>query len=172
MSRPLPNESAAFYHYYIGLTAGEEAVSLPERHSAQIAAFFSSLPPAKGMHTYAAGKWTLNQVIQHLVDVERVFVYRLLWIVRRDQQPLPGFDENSFAANASASHRKLTDLIDEWLLLRKSTDRFIAQLSDEELACTGIANGSLISAKALCFIIYGHILHHIDIIDTRYLDKD
>lgn len=171
MSRPLPTESAEFYHHYIGLTAGDEAARLPEQHSIPIANFFTSLPQTKSTHAYAPGKWTLLQVMQHLLDVERVFVYRLLWIVRGDSQPLPGFDENSFAEKAPASHRTLSELVDEWLLLRKSTDRFIAQLSTDELACKGIANGSSISANALCFIIYGHILHHMHIIESRYLNS-
>lgn len=171
MSRPLPDQYHPFYKHYVDLTTEEKAISLPAFYDQKITAFFSSLPMEKGFFAYAPEKWTLNQVVQHLIDVERVFVYRLLWIVRGDRQPLPGFDENSFAANAPASHRMLSELTDEWLLLRKSTNLFIAQLSIDELARKGVCNGSLISANALCFIIYGHILHHMHIIETRYLTK-
>ena len=171
MGRPLIDQYDPFYKHYIDLTTPEEAIALPAFYNHTITTFFSTLTNEMGTYAYAPGKWTLNQVVQHLLDVERVFVYRLLWIVRGDHQPLPGFDENSFAKLAPASHRTLAELTEEWLLLRKSTDHFIAQLSSTELACKGIANGSLISANALCFIIYGHILHHMHIIETRYLTK-
>lgn len=169
MSRPLPNECDAIYHHYIGLTTGEDPTGLPVTYGPSIASFFSSLSEAKAGYAYAPGKWTLQQVLQHLIDVERVFVYRLLWIVRGDRQALPGFDENSFAEKAPATHRTLQDLTKEWLLLRSSTDLFIAQLSATELQENGVANGSIISANALCFIIYGHVLHHMNIIAERYL---
>jgi hypothetical protein len=171
MGRPLIDQYDPFYKHYIDLTTPEEAIALPAFYNHTITTFFRTLTNEMGTYAYASGKWTLNQVVQHLLDVERVFVYRLLWIVRGDHQPLPGFDENSFAKLAPASHRTLAELTEEWLLLRKSTDRFIAQLSSTELACKGVANGSLISANALCFIIYGHILHHMHIIETRYLTK-
>jgi len=169
MSRPLPNECDPFYYHYIDLTEAAEAPHLPARYKTPFKIFFSALPPSKASYAYAEGKWTLKQVLQHLLDVERVFVYRLLWIVRGDRQPLPGFDENAFADQAPAHHRTLQSLIEEWLLLRESTDHFIAQLTTQELAMWGTANGSTISAKALCFIIYGHALHHMNIISERYL---
>ena len=103
------------------------------------------------------------------VDRKRVFVYRLLWIVREGAEPLPGFDENSFAYKATAANRSVSDLCEEWLALRESTDRFIARLDRASLLKKGIANHSSISANALCFIIYGHILHHMAIIRERYL---
>jgi len=170
MSRPSPESCDPFYQYYIGLTQGEHAATLPDLYGKEIADFFSSLPQEKATYSYAPGKWTLLQVLQHLIDVERVFVYRLLWIVRGDRQPLPGFDENSFAEKAPATHRTLHDLTKEWLLLRGSTDLFVAQLSATELQENGVANKSMISANALCFIIYGHILHHRNIIESRYLN--
>jgi uncharacterized damage-inducible protein DinB len=171
MGRPHIDQYDPFYKHYIDLTTPEEATALPAFYNHTITTFFSSLTNEMGTYAYAPDKWSLNQMLQHLLDVERVFVYRLLWIVRGNRQPLPGFDENSFAKHAPASHRTLGELTEEWLLLRQSTDRFIAQLSTAELACKGVANGSSISANALCFIIYGHILHHIDIIETRYLSK-
>lgn len=169
MSRPSPESCAPFYQHYIGLAQGEQATALPGRYGKEIADFFSTLPQEKATYSYARGKWTLLQVLQHLVDVERVFVYRLLWIVRGDRQPLAGFDENSFAEKGSASLRTLQDLTKEFLLLRGSTDLFVAQLSAAELEESGVANGSMISANALCFIIYGHVIHHMNIIAERYL---
>ena len=169
MSRPHPSEYDSFYHHYIELTHEVDAILLPSTYSTSIVDFFKSLPPSKAAYAYAPDKWTLQQVLQHLIDVERVFVYRLLWIVRGDRQSLPGFSENAFAEKAPASHRSLQELNEEWLLLRGCTDRFVAQLSQLELKESGTANGATITANALCFIIYGHILHHMHIIESRYL---
>lgn len=171
MSRPVPQDSNSFYHHYIELAAVEQATELPSFYGNKIADFFSSLPAAKGLYAYAPGKWTLQQVVQHLLDVERIFVYRLLWIVRGGLPSLPGFDENKFADLATATHRSMTDLIEEWIALRKSTDRFIANLKKEELEKEGLLDQSTITANALCFITYGHILHHIRIIRERYLTE-
>lgn len=169
MTRPAPEEYDAFYSHYIALAAGQRATALPLHYGSAIASFFNSLPENKATYTYATGKWTLRQVLQHLIDVERVFIYRLLWIVRGDPQSLPGFDENSFAEKATVAHRSLQDLTEEWLSLRSSSDRFVASLTAAELGQQGTANGSKISANALCFIIYGHVLHHMQVIKDRYL---
>ncbi|MFM7645092.1 MAG: DinB family protein [Sphingomonadales bacterium] len=169
MSRPLPTDCSHFYHHYIEFTEVEEATLLPAFYGSQIATFFSSLPIAKGTYAYAPEKWTLNQVLQHLLDVERVFVFRLLWIVRADGQPLPGFDENRFAEMAPANNRTMTDLVQEWLLIRESTNRFVSSLREEDLERKGIVDGSSITANALCYITYGHILHHMSVIRGRYL---
>ena len=169
MSRPTTEECAEFYRYYIGLVEGEEATTLPALYQARIKGFFNTLPEEKGSFAYAPDKWTLKQVIQHLLDVERIFVYRLLWIVRGGAGSLPGFDENQFAKRGTATNRTLRDLCEEWLALRESTDRLIASLDNAALQQEGMANNSLISVKALCYIIYGHAFHHMSIIKERYL---
>lgn len=169
MSRPDPGQYAPFFQRYIDLTTGESVTLLPELYKTKIEAFFRSLPLEKSDFSYAAGKWTLKQVLQHLLDVERVFVFRLLWIVRGDRQPLPGFDENSFAQQAPAIHRSLEDMVREWLSLRASTDTFIDSLSATDWNKIGLVDGSAITANALGFIIYGHIIHHMTIISERYI---
>ena len=172
MSRPTTEECAEFYRYYIGLVEGEEATTLPALYQARIKGFFNTLPEEKGPFAYAPDKWTLKQVIQHLLDVERIFVYRLLWIVRGGTGSLPGFDENQFAKRGTATNRTLQDLCEEWLALRESTDRMITHLDSAALQQEGMANNSLISVNALCYIIYGHVLHHMSIIKGRYLMPD
>ncbi|MBM3923079.1 MAG: DinB family protein [Sphingomonadales bacterium] len=169
MSRPTTEECAEFYRYYIGLVEGEDATALPALYQARIKGFFNTLPEERGSFAYAPDKWTLKQVIQHLLDVERIFVYRLLWIVRGGQGSLPGFDENQFAMKGTATNRLLQDLCEEWLALRESTDRLIVHLDSTALQQKGMANNSLISVKALSYIIYGHVLHHMSVIKERYL---
>ena len=169
MGRPHIDQYDPFYKHYIDLTTPEEATALPAFYNHTITTFFSSLTNEMGTYAYAPDKWSLNQMLQHLLDVERVFVYRLLWIVRGGTGSLPGFDENQFAKRGTATSRTLRDLCEEWLALRESTDRLIASLDNAALQQEGMANNSLISVKALCYIIYGHALHHMSIIKERYL---
>ena len=122
-----------------------------------------------GDHAFAPGKWTIKQMIQHLLDSERIFVYRLVWIARGDSRPLPGFDENMFADAAPASHRTLQDLKEEFRLLRRSTDLLIDHLTSEELERNGEASGFPVTVNALCFIIFGHNLHHVEVLKQKYL---
>jgi hypothetical protein len=121
MSRPLEGDFGDFYRHYISLAVGEHPTELIKNHSAPIVDFIQQLLDEMGDHAYAPGKWTIKQMIQHLLDSERIFVYRLVWIARGDSRPLPGFDENMFADAAPASHRTLQDLKEEFRLLRRST---------------------------------------------------
>ncbi len=108
-------------------------------------------------------------MIQHLADAERVFVYRAMRFSRKDTEPLPGFDEDSYAANANAANRSFDSLVEEFGLLRKSTDLFLGTLTEEQLSQAGVANNKPITVNAIAFIVYGHILHHKQVIEERYL---
>jgi uncharacterized damage-inducible protein DinB len=169
MPRPLPTDSAPFYHNYIGLVNAGSALEAVKNHSGEIAAFYASLPEDKADHAYAEGKWTIKEVLQHLIDAERVFSYRATRIVRKDATPLPSFDENSYAANSQAGNRSLDSLKEEFALLRGATDIFVSTLNEEQLQNSGTASNKPITANAIVFIIYGHSLHHMNIIKERYL---
>jgi uncharacterized damage-inducible protein DinB len=168
MSRPSDGDFGEFYKRYILLAAGESAEELIVRHSSFISDFISRLPESAGDYAYDTGKWTVKQLLQHMMDTERIFVYRLLCIARGDLRPLSGFDENAFAAAAPANNRNLQDIKEEILALRKSTDILIASLTDEELKQKGEASGYAVTANALCFMIFGHSLHHIQIMKEKY----
>ncbi len=169
MARPLPPESATFYHHYIKLTQGNSATEAVNNHSAQLLDFYTNLPENKADYAYAEGKWTLKELLQHLIDAERVFTYRTMRIARKDTTPLAGFDENTYTANSLANSRNFTSLKEEFAALRRSTDLFILSLNEEQLKGSGTASGNFITANALAFIIYGHLLHHVNIIKERYL---
>ncbi len=169
MPRPLPTDAASFYHHYISLVNADSAAEAVKLHSAEILAFYTNLPAEKAQHAYADGKWTIQEVLQHIIDAERVFSYRTLRIARKDTTPLPGFDENSFNANSEAGNRSFDSLKQELGLLRQGTDIFIETLSEGQLQNFGTASNSPITANAIAFIIYGHLLHHINIIKERYL---
>jgi uncharacterized damage-inducible protein DinB len=169
MARPQHTEHGSFYQRYIDLATGNSVQEVINNHFSNIAQFINNLPEEKANYAYAENKWTVKQVLQHLIDAERIFVYRALTISRKDDIPLPGFDENSYAANATAAHRTLSDLKQELLALRNSTDVFLLTLTDEELQQRGTANGHGITVNAIAYITIGHLLHHIQVLQERYL---
>ncbi len=169
MARPLESEYPTFYKNYIDKTNGDTIKELIDNYANEFKDFIQSIPEEKQDFAYATDKWTVKDLLQHLIDAERVFVYRATRFSRKDKTDLPGFDENDYARNAHAGEKKFEDLTTELVALRKSTDLFLQNLSDEQLAQTGTANGKEISVNAIAFIIYGHLLHHKNILQERYL---
>lgn len=121
-----------------------------------------------GHHVYAPGKWTIRDILQHIIDTERIFAYRALRIARNDQTALPGFDENMFVKNAHASGRKLNDLITEFDIVRQSTILLFNSFNDEDMMREGFIFKSNISVLALGFTIAGHCIHHMSVMKERY----
>lgn len=169
MQRPLENEYASFYKNYIALATGNNINDVIVNHNRTISKFYSNLPEEKADYAYAEGKWTIKDLLQHLIDAERIFVYRATRFARKDNQSLLGFEENDYAQNASAITRTLQSLKEELSALRKSTNLFLENLNDDQLAQNGAANNNLITVNAIAFIIFGHLLHHKNIIEERYL---
>jgi hypothetical protein len=122
-----------------------------------------------GDYVYAEGKWTIKQIIQHLIDTERIFQYRALRFARRDNTVLPGFDEESFAREADVSKRNIIDLLSDYHDLRLSTKSMFASFTNEDLQSKGQAFNSNISVLSIGYIIAGHSIHHMNIIKERYI---
>lgn len=120
-------------------------------------------------HVYAPGKWTGRDILQHLIDTERIMSYRALRFARNDQTTLPGFDEELFGQTANATRRSLTDLYDEYALVRQSSLALFRSFDDEMLQRTGICFSQTISVLAIGFVLVGHPMHHATIIQERYL---
>jgi hypothetical protein len=120
-------------------------------------------------YRYAEGKWTIKEIIQHIIDTERIFAYRALRISRNDQTPLPGFDENDFANNTAAQTRGLQDLLTEFSAVRHSNLLLFKSFSDEQLLQVGIASEHSISVRAIGFILIGHQKYHQKVFEERYL---
>jgi hypothetical protein len=121
-----------------------------------------------GDKVYAPGKWTIKEVIQHITDNERVQAYRALRISRNDQTPLPGYDENLFAANVDLSGRSLNDLLEEFAIVRKANIILFRNINEEQQKRTGLCNNVTIPVLALGFVLVGHQLHHAKIITEKY----
>ena len=167
--RPEADEHHPYYARYIALVP--QAMPLPalEEQLAEILPFLRGLNEAKGSLRYAPGKWTVKQVLQHVIDGERVFAYRALRAARGDRTPLPGFDENAFADQADAGQRTIQSLADELELLRRANLAMFSSMSEEDLRRRTVANGHEISVRALAFIIAGHARHHTQLLRERYL---
>ncbi len=127
------------------------------------------LSEEKMNYSYAPGKWTIKDMLVHLSDTERIFVYRALRFSRGDETPLPGFEESLFAANARANDREKEDILREYSLVRESSIAFVESLSDEALDRKGLANNNLLSVRYFVNLIYGHHKHHLNILKERYL---
>ncbi len=171
MYQPLTNEYAPFYESYIKLASGQPIMRKLKSQLNSIDDFLADIPPAKYDYAYAEGKWTVKQVISHLIDTERVMTYRMLRIARNDQTDLPGYDQDLIVANTDIDKYTYSDLVDELVMLRQANLFFFKSLSDEDLKKKGTANGNVVSAGALLFIVYGHIEHHFNILKELYLKK-
>jgi uncharacterized damage-inducible protein DinB len=169
MPKPDLTKVPSFYHNYISQVEQDNPVDAIAAHIKETTAFLESLPKEKWDHAYAEGKWTIKEMVQHLIDAERVFAYRSLRFSRKDLTPLPGFDENSFAANSRADKRSAAELLEELKTLGLSSLQFFKSLDADQLEFTGISNGNSISVNAIGFIIAGHARHHVRIIKERYL---
>lgn len=169
MPRPQANEYPAFYANYVNLALGDSITELIKNHSNNLLKFVQSLPNNLEDFAYAESKWTIKEVVQHCIDAERVFVYRALRFARKDATPLPGFDENEYAEASKNNPRTFEEIKTEFELFRKSTDLFLLSLKEDDLSFIGTANGTSISLHAICYIIFGHLLHHQNILKERYL---
>lgn len=131
--------------------------------------FYQAISEEQSLFAYADGKWTLKELLLHLSDTERVFQYRLLCIARGEKSELPGFDEELYAQNSFANSRSLETLIQEFQLIRNSTQILVDTLESSVLQNRGVANGNEISAETIAQLIVGHNIHHLNIIKERYL---
>ena len=161
--------NAPYYDKYIQLIAGDDLRAAFALQSATMNSFLGSLAEAKGDHAYAPGKWTVKQLIQHLIDAERVFAYRAVRFARRDSTPLAGFEEDDYAAVANVKERSIADLTAEFHCVRDSTEKLFASFTTDDLRQSGIASNHAISVTSLGWVILGHYEHHKQILMERYL---
>ena len=159
-----------YYSQYINKVAPDlDLVTALENSQQATQAFYSALPNDMETYRYEEGKWTPKEVLQHLMDTERVFSYRALRFARNDKTALVGFEQDDFVLHSDANDRTLDSLLTEYNAVREATISFYSGLTDEVLPKVGTASGSNLSVRAAGFITAGHDLHHIQIIQERYL---
>ena len=167
VARPLADEHAPYYAKYIELVTEDALVALLEQASST-PALLERASETQAAFRYAPGKWSVKQVVAHLIDCERVFSYRALRIARGDATPLPGFDENAWAEASGADARTLADLVHEFRLVRAATLALFATFDDAAFARRGQANGHPMSVRALAYVIAGHERAHAIMLRERY----
>ena len=168
LPRPADDEYAPFYGTYVSKVPEVEIHKFLETQLRETRSLLSTIPEGRGDHRYAEGKWSIKEVIGHLCDAERIFAYRMLRIARGDQTPLPGFEENAYVPVARFDRRTMASLVDEFAQVRDATLALTRTLDAEAGARRGVASGKEVSARALAWIIAGHVAHHVGILRERY----
>lgn len=163
-----PSEYASHFDRYISNVTEDDVMTAIELQSSETQKLLSSLDDARAAHRYAEGKWTIKEVIGHLVDGERIFGYRALAIARGDQQSLPSWDEDPYVEKAEFDRWSLADLVEEYALLRRANIILFRNLPEAAWTRRGIASGREISVRALAAVIVGHERHHVKILRERY----
>lgn len=164
-----PDEYSIFNSTYMKATGNKSLLEGLVDGLPQLINFVKEIPLEKLEYRYAEGKWTIKDIILHIIDTERIFAYRALRISRGDKTPLPGFEENDYVPFAFANSRSIDNLLVEYENVRKSTISFFENLNHEQLLFLGIASNTDISVRAIGFIITGHQNHHLKVIAERYL---
>ena len=160
-----------YYKNYIDLVCGYQLMEGLQKSLDKTVSFFASIPENKLEYRYDFGKWTIKEIMQHLMDAEVVFAYRALRFARNDNTALPGFDENFYAKTSLANERTRIELIANYKALRLSTISMFQGFDSQALVNIGTASNSKMSVRALGFTILGHEIHHCNVIEERYLNS-
>jgi uncharacterized damage-inducible protein DinB len=158
-----------YFDRYISLLPDTDVFELLDQQPQVLYGMVNNLSEEEAGQAYAPGKWTLKELLGHMIDTDRIFAYRCLCISRHETQSLPGFDENAYVQHANFNSRTLAGLLEEYDLARKSHLALFRAMNEEMLNRTGMANNQPVTAKAFIVIMAGHELHHLNIIKERYM---
>jgi hypothetical protein len=167
--RPQAGEYGSYYQRYIDLATEDDVVAALDAQAHETAMLLGGLSEQQAAHRYEPDKWSVKQLVGHVTDAERIFAYRALSIARGETQPLPGFDQEPYVANAGSDDRPISDLVEELAAVRRANVMMFRSLSSEAWKRTGTASDNPISVRAIAFIILGHERHHLRILRERYL---
>jgi uncharacterized damage-inducible protein DinB len=170
IEKPVEGEYAPYTIMYIGLLPDDGLVLKHlEDNLKATTDFILSLPEEKLVYRYAVGKWTIKELLVHLIDDERIYAYRALRFARKDKTELPGFEQDDYARHSGANERDVKDILKEFSTVRHATISLFEGLDNEALLRTGLADGKVMSVRAAAYHIAGHEMHHINVIKERYL---
>lgn len=168
MSRPEKSEYDPYYERYISLVIEDDILDTLASQPTKLSDLFTAMPEERGDYRYAEGKWSVKEMLGHLIDAERMFAYRLLRISRADETPIEGFEQDGYIENAYSNRRSFGDLLEEFNLLRRANMIYLNNMTDDAWTRVGTANNAKISARALIYILGGHIEHHFGVLKERY----
>lgn len=170
MNRPEKTEYDPYYERYVSLVSEtDDIITTLGSQSTELQDIFTAMPEENGEYRYAEGKWSIKELIGHLIDGERMFAYRLFRVSRGDETPIEGFEQDGYIENAHSNDRSFAELLEEFTLLRRANLLLVKNLAPEDWSRVGTANNVKISARALVYIMAGHIEHHLNILKERYL---
>lgn len=169
MTRPQTNEAAPYYSKYIDLVTSDEILPAIESQMGEMLQFLEGISEEQSLHSYEPGKWTIREVLNHVNDGERVFLYRAFWFARGYQDALPSFEQDQAVREAHANNTSWADLVEEFKGVRLATISFFRNLPDEAWSATGVASSFPFTVRALAYIIAGHVSHHRNVLAERYL---
>jgi DinB superfamily len=169
MPKPPKDTHPSYFQHYIDLVPEEDLQAAFTNQLPLITAFLQKITEEKSIHAYAPGKWTIKELLQHMIDTERVFAFRSLCFARKEKASLPGFDENDYAANSDAAKRSWAQLVEEFLAVRKTTELLFKSFTTEALQNSGVANNNPATVASMGFTTLGHVYHHKKILEERYL---
>ncbi|GAB4110318.1 MAG: DinB family protein [Thermoflexibacter sp.] len=169
IAKPLPSDYAEFYAGYISQVPEGDIISTLKANQQATKALLESLAEEKANFAYAPEKWTIKEVIGHIIDTERIFAYRFLRMYRGDATPLPSFEQDDYVKNANTHKRTLASLSQELYIVRESNLLMLSDLDESKLDFQGTMSGKKATPRALLYILAGHEAHHINILKERYL---
>lgn len=167
--RPEPAEAAPYYFRYIDLVPGQDVLPVLESQLGETTAFLGRIDEEKSRYRYAADKWSIRQLLGHVNDTERVFLYRALWFARGFTTPLPGYDEKPAAAAAQSDRFPWKSHVEEFRAARLASLAFFRNLPEEAWMAKGVASDNPFTVRALAYILGGHLAHHTKVLQERYL---
>jgi len=169
IAKPILADAPKYFHYYITLVREEDLMTALAESDKTTTALINSIQEEQADFRYAESKWSIKEVLQHIIDSERIFAYRALRFSRRDATPLSGFDENHYVPNANTNERTIKSILEEYQIVRASSIALYQYMNDEMLDFKALANGVENSARAMGWMIAGHNLHHLNVIKERYI---
>ncbi|MEO3947772.1 DinB family protein [Gorillibacterium sp. CAU 1737] len=168
LTRPQKDEYGGHFSHYVELVPEGDLLTLLEEQNREAAQLFSTFAEEQANDSYAPGKWTLKELLSHAIDTERIMTARLHRIARGDEAEQPGFNQDIYTAHAHANRLSLSFLIDELAAVRSSTLFLLRGIPEEEWKRTAQVSGYRISARALAYVVQGHLLHHLNVVRDRY----
>ena len=169
MNRPEPSEYAPYYEGYVSLVPETDIIPVLENQIQELRSLIAAVPEERGSHAYAPGKWTIKELLSHLIDGERIFAYRALRISRGDETPIEGFDQDPYIEHSHANDRSFSSLVEEFDLTRRANMAMFRNMRDADWERSGTASDNAVSTRAVAWIMAGHVRHHVNIVKARYL---
>ena len=169
MTRPQPSEAADYYSKYIDLIPSDEIVPALQTQMGESLELLGTISEEQSLYSYAPGKWTIRDLLNHVSDCERLFLYRAFWFARGFNDALPSFDQDPAAELAQANDIPWANLVEEFKNVRLSTLSFFKNLPDEAWSRSGVASDNPVTVRALAYIIAGHVAHHANVLKEKYL---